>query len=321
MRVLLPAVTALHLAAALAAPASSQSADDLRSAAEIRALFEDFNAAWERRDPEFIRRYYAHDSAAVFFFERRQLVGWPMVDTLYANMFANAARGDVRSGYDVLDVQARGDVGWLAANFRLEVTEPSGGTSVDEGRQSVVLERRDGRWVVVHRHTSFQAPPGPQRHVPIHTGPGPLWSPADDTTGGPHARAIRMVREASNAAIAAHDTSGIGATMAEDIHVVSSTGDRRSGRAAYMGILAETFRARPDVRWVRTPADVRVHEPWGTAAEEGRWVGTWTDADGPVRVEGTYFARWRLEEAGWRIEAETFVPDACSGGRYCRERP
>lgn len=318
MRLLLPVAAALLLATALATPAASQTAADLRSAAEIRALFEDFNAAWERRDPEFIRRYYAHDGTGVFFFERRQLVGWPRVDTLYRNMFASAARGRVRSLYDVLDVGARGDVGWLAANFRLEVIEAQGDTTVDEGRQSLVFERRDGAWVVVHRHTSFQAPPGPQRRVPLHTGPGPLWSVADDTTGGPHALDIRRVREASNAAISAHDTAGIGATMAEDIQVVSSTGDRRSGRASYLRILADQFAARPDLRYVRTTEDVRVFEPWGTAAEEGRWVGTWTDAGGPVRVEGTYFARWRLEEGGWRIEAETFVPGACAGESYCR---
>ncbi len=297
---------------------TAQSAADLRSAGEIRALFDGFNAAWERRDSAFIRRYYAHDTAGVFFFERRQLKGWPQVDTLYRNMFASAAQGQVHSLYDVLDLRARGDVGWLAANFRLEVVAPSGDTTVDEGRQSIVFERRGGKWVVVHRHTSFQAPPGPQRHVPLHTTPGPLWSAADDTTGGPHARAIRTVREASNAAIARHDTAGIGATMADDILLVSSTGDRRSGRAAYLEVLAEQFQTRADVRYIRTPEDVRVFERWSTAAEEGRWVGTWSDADGPVRVEGTYFARWRLEDDGWRIEAETFVPDSCAGGRACR---
>jgi uncharacterized protein (TIGR02246 family) len=318
MRVRLLSPVALLAALVPFRGAAAQSPEDLRSAAEIRTLFDEFNAAWERRDPDFIRRWYAHDTTGVFFFERRQLKGWPQVDTLYGNMFASAARGEVHSLYDVLDVQARGDVGWLAANFRLEVVEPSGETTVDEGRETVVFERRDGRWVVVHRHTSFQAPPGPQRPVPLHTTPGPLWSAADDTTGGPDARAIRMVREASNAAIARHDTAGIGATMAEDIQVVSSTGDRRSGRAAYLGILADAFRARPDVRWVRTPEEVRVFAPWGAAAEEGRWVGTWTDADGPVRVEGAYFGRWRMGDDGWRIEAEIFVPDSCSGGTACR---
>ena len=155
-----------------AARGSAQSPADQRSAREVSALFREFNQAWERRDSAFINRYYAHDPAGMFFFERRQLGGWPRVDTLYRNMFANAARGTVRSTYDVLDVRARGAVAWLAANFRLEVVAASGDTTVDEGRQSLVFERRAGRWVVVHRHTSFQAPPGPPATGPVARNPG-----------------------------------------------------------------------------------------------------------------------------------------------------
>ncbi|MBK8249907.1 MAG: hypothetical protein IPK85_21325 [Gemmatimonadetes bacterium] len=52
----------LALAVAAARPALAQDEADRRSAAEIRALFEQFNAAWERRDPTFIDRFYAHDA-------------------------------------------------------------------------------------------------------------------------------------------------------------------------------------------------------------------------------------------------------------------
>ena len=79
-------------AVASARPAAAQSSADVRSRSEVIALFRAFNDAWERRDAAFIDRYYAHDSTGVFFFERRQLQGWPRVDTLYRNMFANAAR-------------------------------------------------------------------------------------------------------------------------------------------------------------------------------------------------------------------------------------
>jgi hypothetical protein len=106
--------------------------DDRRSEAEVLARFEAFDKAWQRRDMDFIRDFYAHDDDMLLFFERRQLLGWPRVEKLY---------------------------------------------ETDEGRETVVFEKRDGRWVVVHRHTSFQAPSGPQRHVPFHTEPGPLWSP------------------------------------------------------------------------------------------------------------------------------------------------
>jgi len=91
-------------------------------------------------------------------------------------MFENAGARRVRSTFQNLEIRARGDTAFLSANFRLELSGEGPDTS-DEGRQTVVFERRGGVWVVVHRHTSFQAPPGPQRAVPIHTEPGPLWNP------------------------------------------------------------------------------------------------------------------------------------------------
>ena len=304
----------------LAAPSAlgAQSAADRQSAGEIRALFEQFNAAWERRDPAFINRYYAHDTGGVFFFERRQLKGWPRVDTLYRNMFASAARGQVRSLYDVLDVGARGDLGWLAANFRLEVIEASGDTTVDEGRQSMVFERRDGEWVVVHRHTSFQAPPGAQRRVPLHTTPGPLWSPTDDTTGGPDARAIRRIREESNAAIARHDADAFAASLAPDIVVVTSRSAKTTTRDAYGTFLRNP---RPGEVYRRVPDEVKVFAPWGMASERGTWTGSWTEPDGQVRIGGSYFAKWRKVGGSWLIESETFVPEHCSGSAYCTTVP
>jgi len=311
----------LPLLAVVTSAASSQSAADVRSIGEIRTLFEQFNAAWERRDPSFIDRFYAHDPGGVFFFERRQLVGWPRVDTLYQNMFASAARGRVRSQFDVLGVGAHGDMGWLAANFRLEVAEASGDTTVDEGRQTIVFERRNGRWVVVHRHTSFQAPPGPQRHVPLHTTPGPLWSPADDTTVGPDAREIRRLREASNEAIARHDTAGIGAILSSGVVVVTSTSATLSGRDAMLQVFADGFRTRPDVVYRRTPLDVQIYAPWNMASERGEWTGSWTDADGTVRIGGSYFAKWRQVNDTWLVESETYVPERCSGSAYCRTNP
>ena len=304
-----------------AARGAAQSKADQRSAREVLSLFREFNQAWERRDSAFIDRYYAHDSSGVFFFERRQLEGWPRVDTLYRTMFANAARGTVRSKYDVLDVGARGTVAWLAANFRLEVIAASGDTTVDEGRQSLVFERRAGRWVVVHRHTSFQAPPGPQRRVPLHVTPGPLWSPSDDPTGGPDARAIRALREQSNAAILRHDTAGIAAILASHVVVMSSNSRIRAGRDAMIQSFAEQFESRPDVWYRRTPSEVNVFGAWGMASEEGRWTGAWTDPDGPLTIGGTYFAKWRQLDGRWLVESETYVPDRCSGGRYCRTPP
>ncbi len=163
------------LSVSLAGSALAQ--DNARNIEEVRARFDAFNEAWKARDMDFIRDYYAHDEDMLLFFERRQLRGWNQVETLYENMFAHALPGSVKSTYSNVDIDARGDMAYVAANFHLEVRNPRGETSTDSGRVTVVFEKQEGRWVVAHRHTSFQAPAGPQRRVPLHTDPGPLWSP------------------------------------------------------------------------------------------------------------------------------------------------
>lgn len=130
-------------------------------------------------------------------------------------------------------------------------------------------------------------------------------------------RVIRQRRAASNAAIARHDTGGIGAILAESVIVVTSRSAQQIGRAANMRSFAEQFRTRPDVIYERSPWEIRVHEPWGMASEFGRWAGSWTDTDGKIQIGGTYFAKWRLKNGSWRIESETYVPERCSGGAYC----
>jgi uncharacterized protein (TIGR02246 family) len=151
--------------------------DDRRAREEVEALYQAFNEAWEKRDMDFIRDYFAHDPDMLLFFERRQLEGFEAVETLYENMFAHARPGSVTSRVSNLKVDARGDMAYVAANFHLDVMNPEGEEMTDTGRVTVVFERREGRWRVVHRHTSFQAPAGPQRQVPLVTHPGPLWSP------------------------------------------------------------------------------------------------------------------------------------------------
>lgn len=155
---------------------SSGIGDDSASAEQVRDCLFRFQEAWKARDMSFIRSFFAHDPDMLLFFERRQLRGWDDVETLYENMFAHALPGSVKSTYSNVDTRAGADLAYANANFHLTVTNPEGEEMTDEGRVTVVFERRDGRWVVIHRHTSFQAPPGPQRRVARHEDPGPLWN-------------------------------------------------------------------------------------------------------------------------------------------------
>jgi ketosteroid isomerase-like protein len=132
---------------------------------------------------------------------------------------------------------------------------------------------------------------------------------------------IRARRESSNAAIARHDPSGIGAILAEQVIVVTSNSVHRVGRAANEQSFAEQFRTRPDVVYRRVPDAVRVFTPWQMASEYGSWNGSWTDADGRIQLTGRYFAKWRKIAGQWLVESETYVPETCTGGAYCTRVP
>jgi ketosteroid isomerase-like protein len=58
-----------------------------------------------------------------------------------------------RYRYFDIESQVRRDVAWAPFRYELAVDTPRGHVEV-EGRGTAVLEKRDGRWLVVHLHTS-----------------------------------------------------------------------------------------------------------------------------------------------------------------------
>lgn len=146
--------------------------------------------------------------------------------------------------------------------------------------------------------------------------PRPVWAQSNS-----HESTIRQLRASSNAAIARHDTGGVGTILATDVVVVTSNSVHAIGRGTNVQRFADQFRTRPDVVYERSPDEVRVFEPWGMASERGHWTGSWTDTDGKIRIGGSYFAKWRRVNGRWLVESETYVPEQCTGGSYCQVPP
>lgn len=132
---------------------------------------------------------------------------------------------------------------------------------------------------------------------------------------------IAAARARSNAAIARHDVAAIAREWLPDANFVSSVGRVTAGADENARFMQAAFERRPDTTWVRTPTHIDVYEAWQVASEAGRWVGTWTEPDGAVRIEGTYLAQWRRIEGRWLIRAELFVPLTCAGSAYCEAHP
>ena len=63
-----------------------------------------------------------------------------------------------RYRFFAIEPQVRGAVAWAPFQYDLAADTPRGHVEV-EGRGTAVLERRDGRWVIVHLHTSGRRKP------------------------------------------------------------------------------------------------------------------------------------------------------------------
>lgn len=132
---------------------------------------------------------------------------------------------------------------------------------------------------------------------------------------------IRAARSISNAAIVRKDVETIASFWTDEIHVLGSMSRQLSGVQANRQFYETQFASRPDTSYARTPVTVQVMATWKVALETGEWVATWTDADGPVRVGGSYMAQWLQSTTGWRIQGEIYVPTSCIGGAYCEQHP
>ncbi|MDH3733165.1 MAG: DUF4440 domain-containing protein [Gemmatimonadota bacterium] len=125
--------------------------------------------------------------------------------------------------------------------------------------------------------------------------------------------AVLAAREASNAAIRAHDLDAITSFWTDDILMTAGSGTGEIGIEFWTRAIDEQIRSYPDVVYVRTPEAVEISAVAPLASERGRWIGTWTAEAGPVESGGTYQAMWRKEGGEWRIRSQLFVTLTCEG--------
>lgn len=60
---------------------------------------------------------------------------------------------DLQYRFFSIEPQVRGDVAWAAFQYELATDTPRGHMEL-EGRGTAILEKQEGRWVIVHLHTS-----------------------------------------------------------------------------------------------------------------------------------------------------------------------
>jgi ketosteroid isomerase-like protein len=125
-------------------------------AESMRRLSLEIIAAYERRDTAALKGFYARQPDALFFWERQMTYSWEQISRTMDALVSAVA--NMKLTTTEFRAGGSGNAGWFAAAFHAERTTPDGRQFSSDGRWTVIAEKRGGRWLIVHEHTSFPLP-------------------------------------------------------------------------------------------------------------------------------------------------------------------
>jgi ketosteroid isomerase-like protein len=135
--------------------AMSGSPDTTELETTVRALVR----ANSEKDLPTMSKLMAHDADIVSYsIGGRKYVGWPELERDIQDEFANATALDLR--ITELKVWSKGDIGWYTMELaygRILGHGPDQQRTVLPLRETGVLERRDGQWILLSWHESFRS--------------------------------------------------------------------------------------------------------------------------------------------------------------------
>jgi uncharacterized protein (TIGR02246 family) len=124
------------------------------SDADIKAVVDQFAAAWGSLDPSKAAPFYAKDANLVFYdVLPLKYTGWDEYDKGVRPHFAQFQSLKITPKGD-LQVTRRGDVAWTTQTVGMDVTVKEGEGMALDMRQTLILEKRGGKWLIVHEHLS-----------------------------------------------------------------------------------------------------------------------------------------------------------------------
>ena len=136
-----------------AAPAAGQSADT----EAVKAVVTAFGAFTQEKSLAGMDTLFAQDGWVHIIEGAGVNHGW--VDYRDHHIGPELAEFEnFRYRFFAVEPQVRGAVAWTPFQYELSADTPRGHVEM-EGRGTAVLEKRDGRWVIVHIHTSGRRKP------------------------------------------------------------------------------------------------------------------------------------------------------------------
>lgn len=131
--------------------------------------------------------------------------------------------------------------------------------------------------------------------------------------------AIKALRLGYNAAMAARDMAPMMSLFDPDYHMIrGASGVAVAGAESIGAALKDDAAKDPGfVGYERITTQVQIGTGGQRAAEQGRWVGRWTEPDGKMELTGVYLAMWVKTSGRWTVKSEAFVALKCAGSKAC----
>jgi ketosteroid isomerase-like protein len=121
----------------------------------FQKLTDDYCAAWSTGNADAPAKFYAKDDGLVFYdVAPFSYHGWKEYhDGVQKNFLDEAAEIKLTAGKD-LKVHRRGMVVWTTVTMHLHDKAKDGKVTEADLRYTGIWERRGGKWLLVHEHTS-----------------------------------------------------------------------------------------------------------------------------------------------------------------------
>ena len=131
--------------------------------------------AWQLGDVEKLHQTYADDVVVVSGTWAPPVIGWSNYAVLYQQQRARVQQ--IRMDRINTYIKVNGNFGWATYQWEFGATV-DGQPMNSQGQTTVVVEKRNNRWVIVHNHTSVSQAPMPVTPAnPANTPPTPPSKP------------------------------------------------------------------------------------------------------------------------------------------------
>ena len=185
LRFALSAAIIAALAFAFASPAAAQKDKKKKPAAiqpadstnplvpmsdenQIDYMISEMLGAWQVGDVDKLHKDYADDVTVVNGAYATPIVGW--TNYLAAYQQQRTRMSQVRLDRSNTMIRVMGDVGWACYQWDFAATV-DGQPSTAQGQTTLVMEKRNNHWIIVHNHTSMVPMSTPAGTTPAGTPP------------------------------------------------------------------------------------------------------------------------------------------------------